>query len=222
MTEDARRPAWLEFVVAIVAGLIVYGVGLGLVTVVFKTDSDVNDGLVQSAFAGLAPILVFAIVVLIRIRGLAAFGFRPVERKWLIRAVLLAAACLAVIMTFDAVVAHLFPGSDDSQGTLRATAQAGFGYLLASIFFTGVLTPIGEELLFRGVITNFLQRWGPWVAIIVGAVIFALWHGINLVFPSALVAGLCFGWLFVRSGSIWPGMLMHIIYNTTFIITYSM
>jgi membrane protease YdiL (CAAX protease family) len=131
------------------------------------------EGVVGLFVSGAAPILVFAIVVLIRIRELSTFGVRRVSPRWLLIAALLAAACFAVILTFDTVIQHLFPGIDDSQDIIRASSSGGALTLVASILFGAILTPLGEELRFRGVLTRFFERWGSWVAIIVSALIFA-------------------------------------------------
>ena len=52
---------------------------------------------------------------------------------------------------------------------------------------------------------------GRWLVIgVVGStLIFALVHGVNEVFPAALVVGLIAGEIFRRSGSVWPGVLVH-------------
>ncbi|WP_432991972.1 lysostaphin resistance A-like protein [Dactylosporangium sp. CA-233914] len=189
--------------------------------VAFPASTPALEGIAQLAFSGLAPLSVFAVVVLVRIRGLGAFGIRRVDAKWLLVAVGFAAACLAVILTFDKIVASLYPNVDDAQGDLRAASEAGLATLLGTIALGGLLTPLGEEVLFRGVFARFLQRWGTWVTVLVSAFIFALWHGINLVFPSAFLVGLCCGWLLCRTGSIWPGVVLHAVYNTSFLIIYS-
>jgi len=47
-----------------------------------------------------------------------------------------------------------------------------------------------------------------------GAVqIFALFHGLNVVFPAALIVGLAAGEVFRRSGSIWPAVTLHAVVN---------
>lgn len=214
------RPQWWELVIALVAAVLIYGVGIALLGI-FPAPTPALEGVVGLFFSGAAPILVFAIVVLSRIRDLSAFGVRRVSPRWLLIAVLLAAACFAVILTFDTVIQHLYPGIDDSQDTLRASASGGILTLMGTIVFGALLTPLGEELLFRGILTRFFERWGSWVAIVVSALIFAVWHGINLVFPSALLVGLVNGWLMVRTKSVWPGVVLHIVYNSAFLIFYA-
>lgn len=218
--DGEARPGWVELIAVLVVGVVIYGGGLTLI-VLFPASSPALDGVMQLGFSGLAPIVVFTIVVLVRIRDVRPFGVRRVDPKWLAIAVGLAVACLAVIMTFDAVVATLYPGIDDSQGQLRAAAQGGVLTLAGTIVLGGLVTPLGEELVFRGVIARFLQRWGMGVTVLLSALFFATFHGINLVWPSAFVVGLCCGWLLYRTGSIWPGVLLHAVYNTTFLLTYS-
>lgn len=44
---------------------------------------------------------------------------------------------------------------------------------------------------------------------------FVLFHGINIVFPAAVVAGLATAEVFRRSGSVWPGVVVHAVFNLT-------
>jgi sodium transport system permease protein len=80
--------------------------------------------------------------------------------------------------------------------------------------FVGALAGVFEELLFRGPIQTALMRKSrPWVAIAIGAVIFAAahldLHGLAL--RAAL--GVALGWVVWRSGSIFPAMLLHGLYD---------
>ncbi|MBD2100093.1 CPBP family intramembrane metalloprotease [Leptolyngbya sp. FACHB-261] len=43
--------------------------------------------------------------------------------------------------------------------------------------------------------------------------IFALGHGINIVFPAAVVMGLVGAELLRRSGSVWPAVVVHVVFN---------
>jgi uncharacterized protein len=79
--------------------------------------------------------------------------------------------------------------------------------------FIAVFSPLGEELLYRGIVTNALLRYGPFVGVVGSTVIFALMHGINTIFPAAVVAGLATAEVFRRSGSIWPGLVVHVVFN---------
>jgi hypothetical protein len=104
----------------------------------------------------------------------------------------------------------------DNTNVQQVYAEGGSGGMVSLVLatlFLSVLTPLGEEFLFRGVVTSALLRYGPFVGVVGGALIFALFHGINPVFPAALVTGLVAGEIFRRSGSIWPAVVVHGVVN---------
>lgn len=105
----------------------------------------------------------------------------------------------------------LATGFDENvQSTYQAGAAAGALGLVLSILAGALLTPLGEEFAFRGVLTSVLLAKLPaWVAIVLGAAVFALAHGINPVLPTAFVVGLVSGVMFHRTGSIWPSVMVH-------------
>ncbi|MGJ6968639.1 lysostaphin resistance A-like protein [Streptosporangium sp. G11] len=80
--------------------------------------------------------------------------------------------------------------------------------------FLAVLTPIGGEFLFRGVVTNALLRYGPVVGVLSSSMVFALFHGINIAMSTALVVGVIAAETMRRSGSIWPAVAVHVVNNT--------
>ncbi len=95
---------------------------------------------------------------------------------------------------------------------------------LSALFFGLFKTGLGEELLFRGLISGlFGRRTKLWIANAFQAAIFTLPHllllTINLrLWPIALVlpfvSGLILGWLRLKSGSIVPGWIVHGLSNT--------
>ncbi len=83
----------------------------------------------------------------------------------------------------------------------------------------GILSPIAEELIFRGVIYNRLKlMMKPVVAMLWSALIFAAYHG-NIV--QGVYAGLCgimFVWMYERYGSIKAPILAHVAINITSVV----
>jgi membrane protease YdiL (CAAX protease family) len=84
-----------------------------------------------------------------------------------------------------------------------------------SQFFTLVIVaPLTEELLCRGLILRgLLSRYRPWAAVVMSAILFALMHVNPWQTLSALVLGLIFGWFYLRTGSLWPGIVGHALHN---------
>ena len=81
----------------------------------------------------------------------------------------------------------------------------------------GILAPVVEEIVFRGVLVGGLlrMRQKAWVAIVVPALIFALFHGTFTQFVGTAIFGIICGWLYWRTKSLLPGILIHIINNST-------
>lgn len=84
-----------------------------------------------------------------------------------------------------------------------------------------IMAPIVEELLFRGAIQgHLLRQWKhPAGAIVLSSLIFGLVHGNWVQAPFAFVTGLALGWMYYRTGSLLPGMLMHFVNNGTAVLS---
>lgn len=83
------------------------------------------------------------------------------------------------------------------------------------LFFGGVIVaPFVEEVFFRGFVFPGLRRKWNWkVAALVSAGLFALAHVIPTSILPIFILGLIFAFLYQTSGSIWPGILMHMLTN---------
>lgn len=89
-------------------------------------------------------------------------------------------------------------------------AQSSWLLILSVI----LLAPIGEELLFRGVIMNYAKRCMPAiVAIILQAALFGLYHGNIVQIIYAFVMGIVLGIVALRLGSIVYSIILHMAVN---------
>jgi uncharacterized protein len=205
------RPGWLEIVVGLVVYAIVAFVGvsqlkrLGLDPGVY--------GLILTSWTGVATLIAFAVAVRLRIRSLSAFGVRRTSVRWLLIGV--GVGVVAFVLKGLAILAWIKVTGDTNnvQDVYGDGARGGLLSLVLSTMFIVVFSPFGEELLYRGIVTNALLRYGPFVGVVGSTVIFALMHGINNIFPAAVVAGLATAEIFRRSGSIWPGLVVHVVFN---------
>ena len=80
----------------------------------------------------------------------------------------------------------------------------------------GLLVPLVEEMVFRGAIQRrLLERMAqPWMAVVIGAMLFALAHFNPAQLPHAFLVGLVLGWMYHRTGSILPGVALHWVNNS--------
>ena len=77
-----------------------------------------------------------------------------------------------------------------------------------------VIAPIAEEVVYRGVLLSALtDRWGPLVGLAVSAVVFSAVHLSPVGFVPLAVAGVLFGWLYMKSRSLWVALVAHAAYN---------
>jgi membrane protease YdiL (CAAX protease family) len=84
---------------------------------------------------------------------------------------------------------------------------------IASVLVLTVLTPIAEELFVRGLGFALFQPFGQVVAITVPALAWALMHGLPAAIFPLFVFGIGLGYLRQRSDSVFPGMIVHGLYN---------
>ena len=85
-------------------------------------------------------------------------------------------------------------------------------------FTLAVLAPWAEEVVFRGAILRKLleifSHQMHWVAIVISEIIFGAVHMNMAQGVNAFVLGLLLGWMFYRTGSIFPGIVLHWANNT--------
>lgn len=106
------------------------------------------------------------------------------------------------------------PLPDIIENEFTAILSSPWGYLTVCIF-----APVVEELIFRGaVLRALMERNGNtnnyWLPIFISALLFALIHINPAQMPHAFLLGLILGWMYVRTASIIPGIMVHWVNNT--------
>ncbi len=102
---------------------------------------------------------------------------------------------------------------ENTQQIFTSLMKEPWGYVAV-----GILAPLAEEIVFRGAILRTLlgimSKKNHWVAIMISAAIFGAVHGNQAQFINALLMGLILGWMYYRTGSLVPGILLHWVNNT--------
>jgi sodium transport system permease protein len=86
------------------------------------------------------------------------------------------------------------------------------------VLVLAVLPATCEEFVFRGFIYSGLRRLGPWTAIVATATLFGIMHGSVYRFLPTTTLGIALGYMRWRSGSLFPGILMHATNNAVLVI----
>jgi membrane protease YdiL (CAAX protease family) len=202
--------AVLGAVLAIVAGLI-----LGLPAIAFtEGDGDLTTLGNVVAQVGLVLGLLLVPLLVARSRGSRSLGeslrrlgvsrFRPSAFKWMAAAV---GAYFVFALLYSALI--LEPEQED--------IADGFGPIPVQILLIVFGAAIAEEVCFRGLLFGGLRERLPRVpaALIAGAV-FGVLHaftGLSAV-PPLVAFGFIFCLLYEKTGSIVPGMLLHMLNNS--------
>ena len=78
-----------------------------------------------------------------------------------------------------------------------------------------------EEMLCRGVILrSFLRQYGRWPAIVGSALLFGVSHMNIYQCVAGFITGVVLGWLYERTRSLWPCILLHASYNTAVTLAF--
>jgi membrane protease YdiL (CAAX protease family) len=154
------------------------------------------------------------LAILLRIaRGLtrSELGLRA-PRSWA-RALGFTFSTLIVLLVVEVALEALLHGTSE-QGLEPSQWEPSRAVQFAlNAAVVVVAAPLVEELTFRGVGLTLLARFGTVAAVTGTAIAFAADHGLVEGFPALFVFGVAVALVRVRTGSIYPGMLLHACFN---------
>jgi membrane protease YdiL (CAAX protease family) len=178
--------------------------------------SDSVKTFINISSTGLAMMLILGLALKIYGGRISSLGLVKPSKPWLKRAVVSIFAYLIFSSLFLIVISLLFKDFDANQsqnvgidGVLTISDKiAGFVAIV-------ILTPVIEEVIFRGIIFRGLRTTSPfWLAAIVSSSLFALAHGQWNVALDTFVLGLVLAYLVEKIKSIAPGILIHALKNS--------
>jgi membrane protease YdiL (CAAX protease family) len=130
--------------------------------------------------------------------------FQPSALKWM-------AAAVGVYLLFAAFYSLLIvePKQED--------IAEGFGAVPVQILLIVIAAPISEEVCFRGMLYGGLREKLPRIAAaLISGLIFGALHAVTGVtaVPPLIVFGFLLSLLYERTGSIVPGIILHMLNNS--------
>lgn len=126
---------------------------------------------------------------------------------------------LGLDMTIDGILSFIpvdkwFP----SHQRIVNSIMEGNNFVL-TFLTVGILVPIFEEILMRGLVFNELRRnMNLILAIIVQALVFGIYHGNMLQFIYASILGVFLALAYVWTDSLWAPILIHMLFNSSSLI----
>lgn len=211
-----KKLSWIDLVFTLL-GIVILYLALGYATAWVagwwpygRVLLYINGFLTQGLF-------LMIIYSLARIRGWtwADFGWKPLEgRKYVGSVVTFYLLTWVINLLYGA---YLFrkgftPPETDVYTQLLGNATL-FTFSL-NLLLAGILAPIMEETLFRGIIFGSLQTYlGKWTSAAVSAIIFSGLHFQAYGFFPRFVLGMVLAYLYMKHKSLYPSMAMHALNN---------
>ncbi len=140
----------------------------------------------------------------VALRRLGVRGFKPSALKWMLAAV-------GAYLVLAAVYAAIF-GSPHQEDIAES-----FGAVPMQILLIVIAAPISEEVCFRGLVFGGLRTRLPRLAAaLISGLIFGGLHALTGVtaVPPLIVFGIILALLYEKTGSIVPGILLHMLNNS--------
>jgi membrane protease YdiL (CAAX protease family) len=143
-----------------------------------------------------------------------ALGLNPFRWRW----VGIAIGFIIGVLILSVLLEPLFHGGRE-QGLSPDEWQPEHAreFLLNGVLVSTVV-PFAEELFFRGLGVRALQFFGGMSAVVITGLVFGFSHGVLGALPPLVLFGIALGWVRLRSGSVWPGVLAHGFFNAVGIL----
>jgi len=129
----------------------------------------------------------------------------------------LAAVGYIAYIVFAAIYGAIVQPEQDDLTRELGLDDGGFGVIAAGVLIIAV-APVAEEVFFRGFMYGGLRSRLPvWAAALISSGIFGLLHYTDpdsiAVVPQLALLGVLLAWLYERTGSLWPPIILHVLNN---------
>ena len=227
--EKSRESAFLR-TWNVLSPLIVYYVGFNLCYMLIAAGIQVSadQGSASQTWLYDNSVLVFSLCRMCSmIAGMAAvfpmFRKETVDWKGSVRLPVLTVGILAVAMALGTnILFSLLHITELSKSFADVAGQQFMVPIWQGLLLFGVVSPLAEEVVFRGVIYNRLKKYFPvWVAILTSAVLFGGYHGNLVQGIYGFLLGTVIAWLYEVAGKFRIPVIFHAFANiSVFLMTY--
>jgi membrane protease YdiL (CAAX protease family) len=168
----------------------------------------------SSAIGGLVQYAIILAIVLFIARGLAPATLGLVRPASWAKAAGRVATALVSIWVIGAVL-NVFLEAGKEQGLVPDGWDSGRAApFVANFVVVAGVAPVVEELTYRGLgFAAVRNAFGNGAAVVVTALAFGLAHGLFIALPVLTIFGLILAWVRLTTGSIYPTIALHALFN---------
>jgi len=210
---------------ALIAGFIVFALSVAGVSILLSYQGSTEKPFVLTVFFSAILLLgqyllIVGVVygVLVRWRKLPwqSMGFRKISKGWIIGAVIVA---VAMAFLSEAIERYLdYPLKDIA---ILNFAPEGFSWsgLIIMTGIAGLAAPLGEEILFRGILYTWIRgKWGVAAGAIISSLLFGVVHLHPVWIGFAAGIGIILSLSYEYSRTLWTPIVIHMTNNTLAIL----
>lgn len=190
----------------------------------YGTQSDTSEEIYHwSSFANgtLFYAVVLGLTLLIAGGSRELLALRPISIPWR-TAARVAGGAIAAVLIWEYVVVLLpveDPGKEQGLTPTHWEPKHAAAFAANVLLFV-VIAPFVEELLFRGLGYTLLRSvFGAVPAILIVGLAFGAWHGLLWALLVLVPFGWALAYLRYRTDSVYPGMIVHALFNAFAITT---
>ena len=138
------------------------------------------------------------------------YGFKPYAfaiSMWLI--------ALTILMIWIAALSWLKLDFLLPPDTAQQVMDEAGGNLITTLILVGIIGPIAEEIFFRGfVLPGLVKQFGVVRSLLLSSLLFGIFHFDPGAIVPTFTLGLALGWVYLKTGSIWPSVFAHGLHNS--------
>lgn len=212
-----RRPVWNIWQVILLMALASF---IELLFGWLETPKDLNTvhGILNFVGVGLGDALVYFCLIGLFLRLIrqpfSTLGFVRPRKQYVVLGCIVGVILFVGIGLLGTVLTQLL-GTPAPQSFTLAVKGVNYPWEFALLtVLGGVVAPIKEEMLFRGLIyPPFRRALGKGKGMLLTGLLFATFHFDVIRFLPLFIGGVVLAWLYERSSSIWPAIVAHGTWN---------
>lgn len=118
-----------------------------------------------------------------------------------------------ILIPMDMIAGYMGYNFDEAMSVANDSSV-----LLSAFLYSVVIAPVGEEILCRGILMGYLEKYGKAFSVLITAMLFGLLHQNIVQFPITMMIGVLFGYLAQRY-SLMAAIVLHVLNNLSVEIT---
>ncbi|MCK9267277.1 MAG: CPBP family intramembrane metalloprotease [Alkaliphilus sp.] len=205
MTEQKRLKVLDANILYLIGAILFWTIG------VYFQSKDLQSGLIITQYIIiLLPPIIYIMAKRLNVRKILKLNKISFKHIFLIICITILVYPAAIFGNALLITIISFLGNLNIPQLPMATNRSEY---LVLIFIISISAGICEEIFFRGFILSCYERMGKKKAVVFSAILFGFFHFniYNLLGP--IILGLVFGYLVLETGSIFAGMVGHIVNN---------